>query len=99
MCSSDAEKRRRQTCTTLYYMEATAREFNQNSSRILAAAEAGETITVTKNGRPVAIVRPFEAAEVQPYPVGPMGDIEIPSLDLPDVSNDEIEDTLRGMGS
>jgi len=83
----------------MYYMEATAREFNQNSSRILAAAEAGETITVTKNGRPVAIVRPYEGSDVPPYPTGPMGDIELPSLDLPDVTNDEIEETLRGMGS
>lgn len=80
-------------------METTAREFNQHSSRILAAAEAGETITVTKNGRPVATVRPYSADEVQPYPAGPMGDIEIPVLDLPNLSDDEIEDTLRGMGS
>ncbi|MGH3314343.1 MAG: type II toxin-antitoxin system Phd/YefM family antitoxin [Streptomyces sp.] len=80
-------------------METTAREFNQNSSRILAAAEAGEIITVTKNGRPVAIVRPYEESDVPPYPVGPMGDIDIPALDLPDLSNDEIEETLRGMGS
>jgi prevent-host-death family protein len=79
-------------------MEATAREFNQNSSRILAAAEAGETITVTKNGRPVATLRPYEADDVPPYPLSPMGDIDLPVLDLPDLSNDEIEETLRGMG-
>jgi prevent-host-death family protein len=79
-------------------MEITAREFNQNSSRILAAAEAGETITVTKNGRPVATVHPYEPEETPPYPVGPMGDIEIPDLDLPDLSDDEIDATLRGMG-
>lgn len=83
----------------MYYMEATAREFNQHSSRILAAAEAGETITVTKNGHPVATVRPYSADDVPPHPVGPMGDIEIPELDLPDLTDDEIEDTLRGMGS
>jgi prevent-host-death family protein len=80
-------------------METTARDFNQNSSRVLAAAEAGETITVTKNGRPVAILRPYDADEAPPYPVGPMGDIDIPDLDLPDLTNEEIEDTLRGMGS
>ncbi|WP_314174246.1 type II toxin-antitoxin system Phd/YefM family antitoxin [Streptomyces winkii] len=80
-------------------METTAREFNQNSSRVLAAAEAGETITVTKNGRPVAVVRPYETEEVPPFPVGPMGDLDIPDLDLPDLTDDEIEETLRGMGS
>ncbi|WP_328288285.1 type II toxin-antitoxin system Phd/YefM family antitoxin [Streptomyces blattellae] len=42
----------------MYDMETTAREFNQNASRILAAAERGESITVTKNGRPVAVLSP-----------------------------------------
>lgn len=92
-------KRSLRPCSTVYYMDATAREFNQNSSRILAAAEAGETVTVTKNGRPVAIVRPFDESEVPAYPPGPMGDIELPCLDLPDVTDGEIEETLRGMGS
>ncbi|MFD5777708.1 type II toxin-antitoxin system Phd/YefM family antitoxin [Streptomyces fungicidicus] len=31
-------------------METTAREFHRNASKILAAAERGERITVTKNG-------------------------------------------------
>lgn len=35
-------------------MEATAREFHQKPSRILAAAARGETVTVTKNGTPAA---------------------------------------------
>lgn len=52
---------------------ATAREFNQNASRILAAAENGERVTVTKNGRPVAILCPVGQREVPPYPVDPMG--------------------------
>lgn len=80
-------------------MEATAREFNQNASRILAAAEAGETIIVTKNGRPVATLCPYDASDVPPYPVRPLDDIEIPDLGpLPDLTNEEIEETLRGMG-
>jgi prevent-host-death family protein len=58
----------------MYYMETTAREFNQNSSRILAAAERGERITVTKNGRAVAILSPVGSQEdVAPYPTDPMG--------------------------
>ncbi|UQI46061.1 type II toxin-antitoxin system prevent-host-death family antitoxin [Streptomyces sp. HU2014] len=80
-------------------MEATAREFNQNSSQILAAAERGDTVTVTKNGRPVARLVPIDAREVPPYPTDPMGDIDLPQLDLPDLTDDEIEDTLRGMGA
>ena len=55
-------------------METTAREFNQNASRILAAAERGERITVTKNGRPVAILSPVGAQDVVPYPTDPMGE-------------------------
>jgi prevent-host-death family protein len=55
-------------------METTAREFNQNASRILAAAERGERITVTKNGRPVAILSPVGGQEVAPYPTDPMGE-------------------------
>lgn len=81
-------------------MEATAREFNQQSSQILAAAERGETVTVTKNGRPVARVVPIGSEEVPPYSTGPMGDMEIPDIGPgPDLTDDEIEEALKGMGS
>ncbi|WP_156725345.1 type II toxin-antitoxin system Phd/YefM family antitoxin [Streptomyces apocyni] len=81
-------------------MEATAREFNQRSSQILAAAERGETVTVTKNGRPVARVVPIDADEVPAYSTEPMGDMEIPDIGPgPDLTNDEIDDVLRGMGA
>ncbi|MBT2440781.1 type II toxin-antitoxin system prevent-host-death family antitoxin [Streptomyces sp. ISL-36] len=80
-------------------MEATAREFNQKSSQILAAAAGGETVTVTKNGVAVARVIPIPMDdEVPPYPTDPMGPIDLPALDLPDLTNDEIEDVLKGMG-
>jgi len=46
------------TLATVQDMERTAREFDQNASKILAAAERGERITVTRNGRPVAILSP-----------------------------------------
>ncbi|MET9787732.1 type II toxin-antitoxin system Phd/YefM family antitoxin [Streptomyces canus] len=52
----------------------TAREFNQNASNILAAAERGKRITVTKNGRRVAILSPVTDEEVPPYPTDPMGE-------------------------
>jgi prevent-host-death family protein len=80
-------------------METTAREFNQKSSQILAAAARGEIVTVTKNGTPVARVVPITENDVPPFPTDPMGDIELPDLGLPDLSDDEIEDVLKGMGS
>ncbi|MGW1745550.1 type II toxin-antitoxin system Phd/YefM family antitoxin [Streptomyces sp. NPDC002092] len=79
-------------------METTAREFNQKSSQILAAAARGETITVTKNGVAVARVVPIKADDIPAYPTDPMGEIDLPDLGLPDLTDDEIVDTLRGMG-
>jgi prevent-host-death family protein len=61
------------------YMEATVREFKQNASRVFAAAERGETVTVFRNGRPIARVVPIEVKNVPPYPTDPIGD----DLDLP----------------
>ena len=85
-------------------METTAREFNQNASRILAAAERGEYITVTKNGRPVAILSPVGEQDepVPAYPTDPMGeDGEAPvfhSSSPPDWSAGRAE-YLEGFGS
>ncbi|MFF7183549.1 type II toxin-antitoxin system prevent-host-death family antitoxin [Streptomyces sp. NPDC008121] len=80
-------------------METTAREFNQKSSQILAAAARGETVTVTKNGTPVARVVPITGDDVPPFPSDPMGGIELPDLGLPELSDDGIEEVLKGMGS
>ena len=41
--------------------EMTVREANQNFSQVVAAAERGETIIITKNGTPVAKVIPQAA--------------------------------------
>ncbi len=80
-------------------MEATAREFNHNSSQILAAAERGETVTVTKNGRPVARVVPIDHKSIPAYPPGPIGHIELPQLALgPDMTDEELDGLLEGMG-
>jgi prevent-host-death family protein len=38
--------------------EISVREANQNFSQVIAAAERGETIVVTKSGRPVAKIVP-----------------------------------------
>lgn len=83
----------------MYCMETTAREFNQRSSQILAAAARGETVVVTKNGVAVARVVPVSDDGIPPYPTDAMGPIELPELGLPDLANEEIDDVLRGMGS
>jgi prevent-host-death family protein len=41
--------------------EMSVREANQNFSQVIAAAEAGETIIITKNGVPVARIMPQTA--------------------------------------
>jgi prevent-host-death family protein len=38
--------------------EISVREANQNFSKLIAAAERGETIIITKNGAPVARISP-----------------------------------------
>ncbi|MCC6889351.1 MAG: type II toxin-antitoxin system prevent-host-death family antitoxin [Hyphomicrobiales bacterium] len=38
--------------------EMSVREANQNFSQVIAAAEHGETIIITKNGTPVARISP-----------------------------------------
>ncbi|WP_406191678.1 MULTISPECIES: type II toxin-antitoxin system Phd/YefM family antitoxin [unclassified Streptomyces] len=80
-------------------MEATAREFNQQSSALLAQAENGKLITVTKNGRPVARLVPIDHEDVPPHPTTPIGPIDLPEFDLGDpMSNQDMDEILRGMG-
>ena len=38
--------------------EMTVRQANQNFSKVIAEAERGETILITKNGKPVAKISP-----------------------------------------
>lgn len=68
-------------------MEITACEFDQWSSQILAAAARGEAVTVTEISTPVALVVAINDSEVPLYPTDVVGD-----LDLPDPTDDEIED-------
>jgi prevent-host-death family protein len=44
-----------------FMREMTVREANQNFSQVIAAAERGETIIITKNGAPVAKILPQRA--------------------------------------
>ena len=43
-----------------------AREANQQFSRILAEAEGGEEIVITRRGEPVATLAPYRAPEMTP---------------------------------
>ena len=44
----------------------TAREANQRFSKLLADVESGEEITITKHGKPVAVLSPYRAPEMTP---------------------------------
>ncbi|MFF2700014.1 type II toxin-antitoxin system Phd/YefM family antitoxin [Streptomyces cyaneofuscatus] len=81
------------------FMEIAAREFNRRPAQILAAAAHGETVIITKNGTAVARVVPITDDDIPPYPTDPMGALALPDLGLPDLSDDEIEDALRGRGA
>ena len=43
-----------------------AREANQHFSALLARVEEGEEVVVTKRGRPVAVLKPYEPPELTP---------------------------------
>jgi prevent-host-death family protein len=44
----------------------TAREANQGFSELLAQVEHGEEVVITKRGRPVAVLSPYQAADITP---------------------------------
>jgi prevent-host-death family protein len=75
------------------------RALNQ-PSKIAEQVEAGQTLIVTRNGRPVMGIIPIEHLDqpVHPFRTDPMGELDWPDLDGPDLTNEEIEQTLRGMG-
>jgi prevent-host-death family protein len=63
-------------------METTARELNQRTAQVLARVEAGETVTVTENGHPVAVLRPYGPEDPAAYPfrTDPMGMDDAPTF-------------------
>ncbi len=83
-------------------MDATTRELNQQTAQVIARVEAGETVTVTKNGRPVAVVRPYGQQDplIYAFRTDPMGpDENVPTFsDSPDFS-ERVDDHLVGFGS
>jgi prevent-host-death family protein len=83
-------------------METTARELNQQTAQVLARVEAGETVTVTKNGRPVAVLRPYGPEDPAAYPfrTDPMGiDETVPTFSGDPGFSEEVDDLLAGFGS
>ena len=44
----------------------TAREANQGFSELLSRVEGGEEVVITKHTKPVAVMRPYEAAKISP---------------------------------
>jgi prevent-host-death family protein len=82
-------------------METTVRELNQHTAQVLAHAEAGESIVVTRNGRPVAVIRPYriEAGEY-PFRTDPMGDDDaVPTFDGSADFSERVDDFMSGFGS
>jgi prevent-host-death family protein len=82
-------------------MEASARELNQHTAQVLARVEAGETVTVTKNGRPVAVLRPYGAEDpaVYPFRTDPMGiDEDAPVFTGDPGFSEQADELLAGFG-
>ncbi len=99
--------RARRIAGHLYYvyytmaMETTARELNQHTARVLARVEAGETVTVTKSGRPVAVLRPYGQEDPPAYSfrTDPMGvDDSVPTFHGPPDFSEQADDLLAGFG-
>jgi prevent-host-death family protein len=83
-------------------METSARELNQHTAQVLARVEAGETITVTKNGHPVAVLRPYGSEDPAAYPfrTDPMGpDEDVPTFSGAASFSEQVDDLLAGFGS
>lgn len=81
-------------------METTARELNQRTAQVLARVEAGETVTVTKNGHPVAVLRPYgrEDPVVYPFRTDPMGVDEAPTFSGERDFSEQADELLAGFG-
>ncbi|MEU5714324.1 type II toxin-antitoxin system prevent-host-death family antitoxin [Streptomyces sp. NPDC020403] len=82
--------------------EVPLRELNQQTSRVMARVQAGETVTITKDGVPIGDIVPRGlplGRPAYPFRTDPMGPLDLPDLGGPELSDDEIDATLRGMGT
>jgi prevent-host-death family protein len=82
------------------FMEATVRELNHQTAQVLARVEAGETVTVTKNGHPVAVLRPYGPEDPAAYPfrTDPMGMDDAPTFSGDRGFSEQADDLLSGFG-
>jgi prevent-host-death family protein len=81
--------------------EAAVRELNQQTAQVLARVEAAETVTVTKNGQPVAVLRPYGPEDPASYPVrtDPIGiDETTPAFSGEPSFSEQVDDLLAGSG-
>ena len=62
----------------------TQRELRNESAAVMDAVEAGETITITRNGRPVAELRPISEAKA------PLDEIQDLFAALPSMSYEKL---------
>lgn len=77
------------------------RELNQHTAQVLAQVEAGESVTVTKNGAPIAIIRPVgdEGEPTYPFRTDPMGDDNrAPTFSGPALFSEKVDQWLAGFG-
>lgn len=82
-------------------METTARELNQHTAQVLARVEAGETFTVTRNGRPLAVLRPYGEQDPVTYSfrTDPMGqDDSVPTFRGPADFSQRADELMAGFG-
>ena len=82
-------------------MEASARQLNQQTAQVLARVEAGETVIVTKNGRPIAVLRPYGVSDPASYPfrTDPMGlDDDVPTFSGSPGFSEQADELLAGFG-
>ncbi|SDK69155.1 prevent-host-death family protein [Glycomyces sambucus] len=78
------------------------RELNQHTAQVLAHVEAGEAVTVTKNGRPIAVIQPVDTPSepVYGFRTDPMGDDDkAPVFNGHPLFAERVDDWLTGFGS
>ncbi|MBW1598392.1 AraC family transcriptional regulator [Streptomyces sp. JJ38] len=76
------------------FAKAFKREHGQPPGAYRRAARG----SVTRHGSPTPQA-PATGAAFRPQPTTPVGNTGLPELDLPDLTNEEIGETLRGMGA
>lgn len=77
------------------------RELNQHTAQVLARVEAGESVTVTRNGEPVAVIQPIDSQDppIYSFRTDPMGDDDrAPTFHGPALFSQRVDEWLAGFG-